>query len=727
MPSENQNKNVSSESDSIDLGRLFGELIDHRKIIMSMIALFTFISLLYVSFATPIYQADALLQIEQKQGNSLINSLTQILPDSQPQSAPELALLQSRMILGKTVDDLNLDTVIEQEYFPIFGRGWARLTGEKPGEIQIGHYSILVDSKDAANELKLEIIDDANFLVEGNNQKIKGTVGSEIKTKDFVLLVKKIQAKSGTEFTITKQPRLKAIADLQKTFSVVDQGKDTGILTLTLLGDKPEHIKYILDNISENYLEQNISRQAAQDAKSLEFLDQQLPKIRADLDSSEDKLNQYRQQKDSVDLSLEAKSVLDQIVNVDNQLNELTFREAEVSQLYTKEHPTYKSLLEKRVTLEKERGRLNKRVADMPATQQEVLRLSRDVDSGKAVYMQLLNRQQELSIAKSSAIGNVRIIDKAVTEAEPVKPKKIITVLIGFILGLILSVSLVMLKVLVRKGIENPEQLEELGINVYASVPVSEWIQKERVNLKRKNPVSVLAKGNKSEFTKFLAIENPADLAIEAIRSLRTSLHFAMMEASNNVLMISGASPNAGKTFISSNLSAIIAQAGKRVLYIDADMRKGYAHKIFDTSINNGLSDVLSGKVELSHAVQKLPSIGFDFISRGAIPPNPAELLMHKRFQDLIHWATKNYDMVMLDTPPILAVTDAAIMGHYAGTTLVVARFEENTPKEIDVCIRRFEQNGISVKGCILNGVIKKASSYYGYGYNHYGYTYDDK
>lgn len=727
MPSANQNKSISSESDSIDLGRLFGELIDHRKIIMSMTALFTFISLLYVSFATPIYQADALVQIEQKQGNSLINSLTQILPDSQPQSAPELALLQSRMILGKTVDDLNLDTVIEQEYFPLFGRGWARLTGETPSEIQISHYTILVDNKDTENELKLEVIDNLNFVIESNNQKIKGVVGTEIRTKEFNLLVKNIQAEPGAEFTIAKQPRLKAISDLQKTFSVVDQGKDTGILNLTLLGDKPSRIKNILDNISENYLEQNISRQAAQDAKSLEFLDQQLPKIRSDLDSAEDKLNQYRQQKDSVDLSLEAKSVLDQIVNVDNQLNELTFREAEVSQLYTKEHPTYKSLLEKRVTLEKERTRLNKRVADMPATQQEVLRLSRDVDSGKAVYMQLLNRQQELSIAKSSAIGNVRIIDKAVTEAEPVKPKKIITVLIGFVLGLILSISLVMLKVLVRKGIESPEQLEELGINVYASVPVSEWIQKERASINKKNPVTILAKTNKAEFTKFLAIENPADLAIEAIRSLRTSLHFAMMEASNNVLMISGASPNADKTFISSNLSAIIAQAGKRVLYIDADMRKGYAHRIFDTSINNGLSDFLSGKAELSNVVQKLPSIGFDFISRGAIPPNPAELLMHRRFQELIHWATKNYDMVMLDTPPILAVTDAAIMGHYAGTTLVVARFEENTPKEIDVCIKRFEQNGIVVKGCILNGVVKKASSYYGYGYNHYGYTYEEK
>ncbi|HDY8361860.1 TPA: tyrosine-protein kinase, partial [Klebsiella pneumoniae] len=162
-----------------------------------------------------------------------------------------------------------------------------------------------------------------------------------------------------------------------------------------------------------NYLAQNISRQAAQDAKSLEFLNLQLPKVRAELDVAEDKLNLYRRQKDSVDLSLEAKSVLEQIVNVDNQLNELTFRESEISQLYTKEHPTYKALMEKRKTLKDERNKLNERVSAMPKTQQEILRLSRDVDSGQAVYMQLLNRQQELNIAKSSAIGNVRIIDNA--------------------------------------------------------------------------------------------------------------------------------------------------------------------------------------------------------------------------------------------------------------------------------------------------------------------------
>lgn len=209
-----------------------------------------------------------------------------------------------------------------------------------------------------------------------------------------------------------------------------------------------------------------------------------MPKVRDSLDSAENNLNAYRRQNDSVDLSLEAKSVLDQIVNVDNQLNELTFRESEISQLYTKEHPTYKALLEKRKTLQDEKTKLNKRVSTMPETQQEILRLSRDVESGRAVYMQLLNRQQELSIAKSSAIGNVRIIDNAVTQPKPVKPKKIAVVLIGVFLGVLVSIGLVLLRIFLRRGIESPEQLEEIGITVYASIPVAEtFSQKVTKNL----------------------------------------------------------------------------------------------------------------------------------------------------------------------------------------------------------------------------------------------------
>ncbi|MDZ7495270.1 polysaccharide biosynthesis tyrosine autokinase [Klebsiella oxytoca] len=713
------NKSSAKDTDEIDLGRLVGELIDHRKLIISVTALVTLISLVYVLFATPIYQADALVQVEQKQGNAILSNLSQMLPNSQPQSAPEITLLQSRMILGKTVTDLNLQAKAEQDYFPVFGRGWSRLIGDKPGKLTISRLYVPTIAGDVP-ELKLLVLDSMHYALIYNDIEIKGTVGELLEKNGLSLKVDKIDALPGSKFTVEYVSKLKAITDLQNTFSVVDQGKDTGMLTLSLTGDDPELIKNIIDSISNNYLAQNISRQAAQDAKSLDFLNLQLPKVQNDLNIAEDKLNQYRRQKDSVDLSLEAKSVLEQIVNVENQLNELSFRESEISQLYTKEHPTYKALLEKRKTLQDEKIKLNERVSGMPKTQQEILRLSRDVESGQAVYMQLLNRQQELSIAKSSAIGNVRIIDTAVTETKPVQPKKFIIVLAGIVLGFIISVGLVLLRVFLRQGIESPEQLEERGINVYASIPVSEAFAKKAVQKKYWN------KTPNSEAQGFLAVENPADLAIEAIRGLRTSLHFAMMEARNNVLMISGASPNAGKTFVSTNLAAVIAQTGKRVLLIDTDMRKGYTHKLFNISNENGLSDFLSGKIELQKTLKKVSPVGFDFISRGAVPPNPAELLMHRRFGELITWASQNYDIVVLDTPPILAVTDAAIIGHYAGTTLLVARFEQNTAKELEVSFKRFEQSGVIAKGCILNGVIKKASSYYSYGYSNYGYSYTE-
>ena len=717
MTSVMNNKPSPVDSDDIDLGRLIDELIDHRKLIVAITTGFTVIAVFYALLATPIYQANALVQVEQKQGNTILSNLSQILPDSQPQSAPEITLLQSRMILGKTVDDLGLQTQIKQKFFPVIGRGLARIMGNKLGAIEVKDL-YLPDNKSGENpEVILTVIDKDNYSIEADGFDFNAKVGELVEKNGMSILVTAIEAEPGSKFSINYLTRLKAMNMLQNSFGVADQGKDTGMLTLTMTGDNPQQITKILDSISQNYLAQNVERQAAQDAKSLDFLNEQLPKVRNDLDQAEDKLNAYRKQRDSVDLTMEAKSVLDQIVNVDNQLNEITFREAEISQLYTKEHPTYKALMEKRQTLQNEKTKLNKKVSSMPSTQQEVLRLSRDVESGRAVYLQLLNRQQELNIAKSSAIGNVRIIDNAVSEPKPIKPNKPLIVVVGFIFGLLFSVGMVLLRILLRRGIESPEQLEEMGINVYASVPVSEWLSKNLA----KNKI------NRKESDILLAVENPADLAVEAIRGLRTSLHFAMMEAKNNILMISGASPNAGKTFISTNLAATIALTGKKVLFIDADLRKGHVHKMFGGNNEHGLSDILSGQATLNNSLKHVKEGGFDYIGRGAVPPNPAELLMHPRFETLLKKVSNEYDLVIIDTPPILAVTDAAIIGRYAGTTLLVARFEINTPKELMVSVKRFEQSGITIKGCILNGIVKKASSYYGYGYSHYGYSYEDK
>ncbi|CAM4060260.1 tyrosine-protein kinase Wzc [Serratia silvae] len=724
MSEKNRVNNSGSEkSDEIDLGRLLGELIDSRWLIIGVTATFLTLGIFYCLFATPVYRTDAMVQVEQNVGNSLLNNINQILPNGQPASAPEIELLKSRMILSKTIDDLNLRIVVQQKYFPIFGKGLARLTEQKSGRLIVSKLSMPDDWKQDPTII-VTIEDAENYTVSRDGDVVaEGKIGVLIENKGFTILVSETDAEIGTQFTVTLNTELSSINQLLDQFDVADKGKDTGVLGLTLTGTDPDNIKNVLNSIIQNYLEQNVERKSEEDAKSLEFLKVQLPKIRTALDTSEEKLNQYRQKKDSVDLSLEAKSVLDSIVSIDSQLNELTFKESDISKLYTKEHPSYRALLEKRKTLESQRDKLNKRVNSMPETQQEILRLSRDVESGQVVYMQLLNKEQELNIAKASTVGNVRIIDHAVTQASPVQPRKMIILVLSIILGGMLSIGYILLRSFLHRGIESPAQLEELGINVYASVPLSEWQRKKDLDLFNKS------KGRKTntDANTLLAFGNPADLAIEAIRSLRTSLHFAMMEAKNNILMISGASPGIGKTFISANLAAVVSQAGQRVLFIDSDMRKGYAHDLIGARGKNGLSDILAGNISITESIQTTKSSSFDFISRGQVPPNPSELLMHKRFSELLAWASDNYDLVLIDTPPILAVTDAAIIGKHAGTALMVARFELNSPKEVDVSIRRFAQNGIEIKGVILNAVVRKASNYYNYGYDYYDYSYKSK
>jgi len=722
-PAPSQKKIVSS-SHEISPGRLIGELVDNRRLIICITTTITLLTLIYILFATPVYQADAVIQVEQKEGNAILESLNQMLPDSTPQSAPEISLLQSRMILGKTVSDLNLQTVVQQLYFPIFGRGWARMMGHAPGQLAISRLYLPADGSSAPKVI-LSIIDANHYLISGKTFKTKGRVGELVEDSNISIKVDKIDANPGDEFSVKYISEFDAIDNLQNNYSVSEQGKDSGMLSLVLTGTDNLLLKRILDDITSNYLAQNIDRQAAHDAKSLDFLKVQLPKVRSDLDTAEDKLNQYRQQKDTIDLPMEAKTVLDQIVNVENQLNELTFREAEISQLYTKDHPTYKALLEKKQTLKEEKERLNSKVSTMPDTQQQVLRLSRDVESGRTVYMQLLNRQQELDIAKSSVIGNVRIIDIPLTRPKPVKPKKILLLAMAVVFGGMFAVGFVFIRLMLHKGINSSESLEEHGINVYANIPISEW---HLSRLRSSSKYNDVKKTNISKATRgLLALENPADLAIEAIRNLRTSLHFAMIETDNNLIMISGASPGVGKTFISSNLAEVISQIGRKVLLIDADMRRGNLHAIFAQDVGLGLSEILTGKAEIDEAVKIARGSNFDYISRGRIPSNPAEILMSRRLEDLLSWASKHYDYVIIDTPPILAVTEAAIIGQYVDTTLLVARFEENTAKQIEVCINRLAQTGVKVTGCILNGLEKKQGSYYTYGYDNYGIAYSSQ
>lgn len=706
-------------SDEIDIGRLVGTVIEARWWVLGTTAIFALCAVIYTFFATPIYSADALVQIEQNAGNSLVQDINSALANKPPASDAEIQLIRSRLVLGKTVDDLDLDIAVTKNTFPLFGAGWERLMGRHNEMVKVTTFTR--PETMSGQIFTLKVLGDKRYqLVSDGGFSAQGVVGQPLNKDGVTMRVEAIDARPDTEFTVSKFSTLGMINNLQNNLTVTETGKDTGVLNLTFTGEDRDQIRDILNSITRNYLQQDIAWKSEEAGKSLAFLAKQLPEVRSRLDVAENKLNAFRQDKDSVDLPLEAKAVLDSMVNIDAQLNELTFKEAEISKLFTKAHPAYRTLLEKRKGLEDKKAKLNGRVTAMPKTQQEIVRLTRDVESGQQVYMQLLNKQQELKITEASTVGDVRIVDLAITQPGVLKPKKALIILGSIILGLMLSIVGVLLRSLFNRGIESPQALEEHGISVYASIPLSEW-QKARDSVKT-------IKGIKRyKQSQLLAVGNPTDLAIEAIRSLRTSLHFAMMQAQNNVLMLTGVSSSIGKTFVCANLAAVISQTHKRVLLIDCDMRKGYTHELLGTNNVDGLSDILAGKGEIASCAKPTAIANFDLIPRGQVPPNPSELLMSERFGELIAWASSRYDLVLIDTPPILAVTDAAIVGRHVGTTLMVARYAVNTLKEVETSLSRFDQNGIQVKGVILNSIFRRATGYQDYGYYEYEYQSDSK
>ncbi|AOE68687.1 tyrosine-protein kinase [Pseudomonas fluorescens] len=730
-------QNASADSphrDEIDVLGMLGTLIDHKWLIAGITGTCMLIGAAYAILATPVYQANALIQVEPKKNDMLGFSDVSSLLGKESPAVTEIELIKSRTIIGKTVDTLKLDITITPQHFPLIGGFMARrYVPDTPGDVApplfgISRYSAGGERLSLAKlKLPAGLLGTTLVLVAGENQGYQlfdeddqqiaaGRVGEPFASGDVEVLVETLRANPGARFKIVRKPRLDAVADYQDLLNVVERGKESGIISLTLESTHPALAVRTLNEISNLYVRQNVDRTSAEAAQSLSFLNDQLPQVRRDLEKAENALNRFQTRSKSIDISLEAKAVLDQVVALDTGISELKLQQAEMDRKFTRQHPAYRALLAKLDELNGKQAQLTKRVEGLPSTQQELLSLTRDVQVGTEIYTQLLNRSQELDVMRAGTVGNVRLIDSADANiSKPVEPRKVIVVLLAMLLGGMLSVGLVLVRSLLNRGLENPDDIEKLGLPVYASIPFSPLQKAEETHAAKSRSVA----------PSLLAVNHPHDLVMEAMRSLRTSLHFAMLEAKNNRLMISGPSPEVGKTFVSANLAAVVAQSGQRVLLIDADMRKGYLHKMLGKSVEIGLSDLLVKRCELQEAIKTTDVAQFDFIGRGQIPPNPSELLMHPNFAALLAEVSERYDLVIIDTPPLLAVTDAAIVGRQSGTSLLVTRFGVNSAKEVELTLRRFHQNGIELKGAIFNGVEKRRSASYGYGdYGYYHYAY---
>lgn len=736
MTSQDNRAPSKSDSDEIDLRQLLGTLLDHKWWILGITGVFFAGSVAYALLATPVYRADAIVQVESKvpslPGLSDISQSLGVSAGS-AEATTEIALIRSRAVIGSAVDALHLDIQVESKRFPLIGGYLARKAEARaPGVVaaplfgmsrfgwggeQLEVFQLDVPTKLINEELILVAGEAGRYTVENDSGAtlLTGQVGGVAEGHGLKMQVSALQANAGARFGVTRLRHLSVVTDMQKEVGVAESGKDSGILTMAYENPDPEVSQAFLQQVALAYVRQNVERNSAEASAQLTFVKEALPNIRNQVDAAQKKLSAYQTKANSVDLTLQTKGLLDQEVAVETSIQQLRLQQAEMDRKFTRDHPAYQALMRQVGELEGRKSGFQGQVKQLPEAQQELLRLTRDLQVSNEMYTAMLNQAQQLDVARAGTVGNVRIIDAAAVDATtPVKPRKAFVVLLGTLLGGFLAVSLVYLKQMLGRGVEDPAQIEEIGLPVYASIPVSAKQQTDSVRGKFKSDGKL----------HLLAMKDPADLAIEAVRSLRTSMHFARLEAKNNIVLISGSSPNAGKTFVSSNLAAVVAQAGQRVLIIDADMRKGTLHKALGASQSPGLSDLLVGKASAADAIRTLPGLEhLSFITRGDVPPNPSELLMHQNFTQLLESVSANYDLVIIDTPPILAVTDAAIIAHHVGTSLLVARFGLNQPKELALAMKRFEQNGVKLKGAIFNAVQRRATGYYSYGYYEYKST----
>jgi tyrosine-protein kinase Etk/Wzc len=723
----------SRDNDEIDIGFLLGSLWDDKIFIVVLAVVFAAVGLIYAMLSTPIYKADALVQVEQKSGTIAGADMQQVLGQQEPSTSTEVEILRSRMILGQVVDQTDLDVQVIPHTLPVIGE-WLRRKGvERPGfmageesvwageTLRIGELVTNHDSETLQLTLRSEGQGRYSLYDAEGNWLGKGVQGEKLTIDQpwVELLVTELSAPAGATFTVIRKSRLAAIRGLGARLQIQSLGGETGMLRLNLTGPDRQEIVESLNATTEVFLTQNIARQAAEAEKSLAFLEEQVPRVREQLTEAENRLNEFRLKNDSIDLSFETQNALSSLVSIEASLNELELQESELARRFTPNHPVYRALLEKKQQLLREKARLEERTGNLPKTQQQILRLSRDVEVTQEIYVQLLNRMQELRLAKAGTVGNVRILDKAVVQGQ-VAPRRNLIVAVAGMSGLLLAMVIVLLRAAFSRGIVSPEQLEELDLPVYATVPLSE---EEKCRTDKRRRIRQDRRRKDGSTKGLLAVRNPADLSVEAIRGLRTSLHFAMMEGSDNRLVISGPSPSIGKSFMATNLAAVCAQAGQRVVVVDGDMRKGHVHETFKQGSHGGLSEVLSGKLEFQQAIRSSELEGLNWVSRGSAPPNPSELLMQPGFTEFLDYLSKTFDLVIIDTPPILAVTDATVIGKQCGTTLMVVRFGVNTPKEIQIAENRLATGGVTLKGAILNAMEKKAATSYGY-YGYYNYAY---
>ncbi|GAA4333630.1 polysaccharide biosynthesis tyrosine autokinase [Pigmentiphaga soli] len=713
--------------------------MQHIRLIVAIFVVVLGCGLGYVLLATPIYRADALIQVEANKPSPLsgVQEIADALGTAASPVSGEIEILKSREVIMKALRATNAEIRISPKRFPIIGDWIARrASGGVPEsqplwglrEYAWGGEALRIEAFNVPDKAYNQTFDlkvtEQGYDILGSDGQVlaSGVVGQQAKFQIYgepaSISVADLRARPETVFHVVRASPITAYRAILNKITVEESGKQSNIIRVSYEDHDINFAQQLVNAVASAYLTQNVERRSAEADQSLKFLSQQLPEIKQNVENAENALNAFRTRTNTVSVEKSADSLLDQAVSIERSRLQLELQRDDLRQRYKPDHPMLKAIESQLGAIAQEAVKVNDTVSRLPAAQRDLLRLQRDAEVNNQLYIALLNNVQQLKVAKAGTIGNVRIIDFAVRDTQPVAPNKPIIVVATAIIGLVLGVIAAFAARALRPTVREISEVEKsTGLVSYASVPESHLQEKLDLN----------TKGRGSNSIQLLAVSYPDDPAVESLRSLRTGLAFALMGARDKNIVITGATAGLGKSFISANLSALIASSGRRTLLIETDMRRPKLGTYFGYGRVSGLSDVLAGTAKFENAVLS-PNVGsgiLDVLPSGQIPPNPGELLLSNQFLELINSVQHRYDHIIFDSTPLLPVGDTLAVARCASTIFMVVRAERSTVAEVKDAIRKLEAAGASVKGLIFNGV-KRNRVGYGYAYRYY-YTYGKK
>ncbi len=709
------------------MGNLLDTLYAGRKLILIVTAICTLLGCVYVLLASPVYESDMLIQVEESQSpdKTALAALSSQFAIKTAASA-EIEVLRSRSVVSPAVEATRLYIHATPQYFPVIGRwiaqhlnlaelsGWG---GYAWGDAAIDVVQFDVPERLHGKPFVLTYRGYGAYTLKLDGVLYDGVVGTALHVAvvggSIDLLVNRIDAQPGTSFDLSRSSELSAIEKLQSSLMISEKGKESDVIGVALEGSDPVLTSTILNAIGNEYVRQNALRTQEEAEKSIEFLDQQLPKLKAQLDKAEDEYNRFRSQHGAVDLSAAGAALLQSSALAQQRIADLRQQRAQLLARFTDDNPALVAVNGELAEAQKSLDSLAEQTRALPPVEQGVVRLQREVTVDTNIYTNLLNSREQLRLLKAGRVSNVRMIDAAVAPENPVRPKRSVLLIAAAFTGLFIGTAIVLMRQRLNSGISLVDEIEVgTGLAVFAAIPRSRIQRTLTRRLPHGAPGTNMVLAHTAVF----------DAAVESLRSFRSALEYSLSNSHNRVVLLAGPTPMVGKSFVTVNLAAVLGVAGKRVLLVDADLRRGSLHKHVGVPCSPGVTDIVGYTLDYDLVVHPEVMPGVDFVATGGHVTNASELLRASSFQTFVDWANEAYDVVLIDAPPILPVADAGIVGKLAGAVFVIARHGATSLAELRESVRRFEQVGVPISGVIFNDMASRPGRY-GNEYSAYGYS----